>query len=106
VILHEFAHKIDALNGTFDGTPPLAGAEQLAEWVAVCTAELHALRQGETGVLRAYAGTNPTEFFAVATEAFFEQPLQVRASKPALYGVLAGYYRQDPARLWEVAGPR
>lgn len=98
VILHEFAHKIDALNGTFDGTPRLATPEQLEEWVVVCTAELELVRRGDTGVLRAYAATNPTEFFAVATEMFFEQPLALRSSKPRLYGVLARFYGQDPAQ--------
>lgn len=99
VILHEFAHKIDALNGTFDGTPRLAGAEQLREWVEVCTAELALLRQGDAGgVLRPYAATNPTEFFAVATEVFFEQPLALRTQKPALYQVLSRYYGQDTAQ--------
>lgn len=99
VILHEFAHKVDALNGTFDGTPPLADREQLREWIDVCTAELRALRRGEeSGVLRAYAATNPSEFFAVATESFFEQPVALRGSKPQLYDVLSRFYRQDPAR--------
>ena len=97
VILHEFAHKIDALNGTFDGTPRMPSREQLQEWVEVCTAELRALRRGETGVLRAYAATNPSEFFAVATETFFEQPIALQAEKPRLYDVLARYYLQDPA---------
>ena len=101
VILHEFAHKIDALNGTFDGTPRLATAEQLREWVEVCTAELALLRRGGSGgVLRAYAATNPSEFFAVATEVFFEQPAALRAQKPRLYGVLARFYGQDPAQRY------
>lgn len=98
VILHEFAHKIDALNGTFDGTPRLADAEQLREWVEVCTAELALLRRGDTGVLRPYAATNPSEFFAVATEVFFEQSLALQAQKPRLYDVLARFYRQDPTQ--------
>ena len=98
VILHEFAHKMDALNGLMDGTPVLADAQQLEEWVQVCTAELAALRRGEGGgILRPYAATNPSEFFAVATETFFGQPLALRIAKPALYGVLANFYRQDPA---------
>ena len=98
VILHEFAHKIDALNGTFDGTPRLADAEQLREWVDVCTTELAALRRGESsGVLSPYAATNPSEFFAVATESFFERAAVLRVQKPALYRVLARYYGQDPA---------
>lgn len=98
VILHEFAHKIDALNGVFNGTPRLATQEQLREWVKICTAELAALRRGHTtGVLRPYAATNPSEFFAVATEAFFEQSVRLQAEKPELYGVLARFYEQDPA---------
>lgn len=98
VIVHEFAHKIDALNGTFDGTPRLPDPEQLREWVEICSAELAALRRGErSGVLRGYAATNPSEFFAVATEAFFEQPVALRAEKPRLYGILSRYYGQDTA---------
>ena len=104
VILHEFAHKIDALNGVLDGTPPLADND-LRDWVAVCTAELGALRRGEPSVLRPYAATNPSEFFAVATEMFFEQPGALRATKPALYGVLARFYRQDPAVREQVVRP-
>lgn len=97
VILHEFAHKVDALNGTLDGTPDLADRAQLQEWVQVCTQAMRALRRGEVSILRPYAATNPSEFFAVATEVFFEQPQALREELPRLYAVLAGYYRQDPA---------
>lgn len=98
VVLHEFAHKVDALNGTLDGTPPLADADQLHEWVEVCSAELAVLRRGRgTGVLDPYAATNPSEFFAVATEVFFEQPVLLRQRHPQLYGVLSRFYRQDAA---------
>ena len=56
------------------------------------------MRSGDGGqVLRSYGGTNPGEFFAVATEAFFTLPLPLEAEKPALYDVLRSYYRQDPA---------
>ena len=47
--------------------------------------------------LRPYAATNPSEFFAVATESFFDRPLDLRAAEPELYDVLRSYYRQDPA---------
>ena len=98
VVLHEFSHKLDMLDGTIDGTPPIADAVARQRWVDVCTAEYQALRSGEGGqVLRAYGGTNPGEFFAVATEAFFTLPLPLEAEKPALYDVLRSYYRQDPA---------
>ena len=98
VILHEFAHKIDALTGTLDGTPPLADDTQAQQWVDVCSTELETLRRGD-GIpfLRSYAGKNPSEFFAVATEAFFEQPLALRQARPQLYDVLGAFYRQDTA---------
>jgi Mlc titration factor MtfA (ptsG expression regulator) len=96
VVLHEFSHKLDMLDGTIDGTPPIDDEVARARWIEVCTAEYQAVRAGG-GVLRSYAGTNPGEFFAVATETFFTMPLQLQAAKPALYDVLVGYYRQDPA---------
>ena len=98
VVLHEFSHKLDMLDGTIDGTPPITDPVARQRWVDVCTAEYRALRSGEGGqVLRTYGGTNPGEFFAVATEAFFTLPLPLEAEKPALYDVLRSYYRQDPA---------
>jgi Mlc titration factor MtfA (ptsG expression regulator) len=97
VVLHEFAHKLDMLDGTIDGTPIVDGAAR-QRWIDVCTAEYEAVQRGEPNrVLRPYAGVNPGEFFAVATEAFFTQPLLMEADKPELYGVLAAYYRQHPA---------
>lgn len=98
VVLHEFSHKLDMLDGTIDGTPPIPDDTARQRWIDVCTAEYQALRAGEGGrVLRSYGGTNPGEFFAVATEAFFTLPLPLEAEKPALYDVLRSYYRQDPA---------
>jgi Mlc titration factor MtfA (ptsG expression regulator) len=107
VVYHEFAHKIDMLDGIVDGTPPLERREQLERWVAVCTEEYQALRAGtDDGFLSTYAGVNPAEFFAVATEMFFDVPIAMRASKPALYGVLRDFYRQDPAAVAERVSDR
>jgi len=85
------------LDGTMDGTPLIEDPGRRQRWVDVCTAEYLAVRDGTDGWLRSYAGTNPGEFFAVATEAFFTRPVAMAGDKPALYEVLAGYYRQDPA---------
>jgi Mlc titration factor MtfA (ptsG expression regulator) len=99
VVLHEFAHKLDMLDGTIDGTPPLAGDGQRRRWVDVCTTAYEGVRSGDAvWPLRPYAGTNPGEFFAVASEVFFTLPVQLQGARPELYDVLAGYYRQDPAR--------
>jgi hypothetical protein len=101
VLLHEFAHRLDMLDGLSDGTPPLRDAEAMAEWVEVCTRTLRVLRaHEEPSVLRSYAATNPAEFFAVATEVFFTRPAALREENAALYGVLSDYFRQDPARRW------
>lgn len=100
VVIHEFAHKIDAVDGLLDGTPEISDRTARAEWVRVCTAEYRRLRRQRTEpdpVLRPYAGQSPSEFFAVATEAFFERPLDLNEHRPALYRVLCQYYGQDTA---------
>ena len=99
VVIHEFAHKIDVAGGGFDGTPWLPSRSARAEWIDVCTREYRRLRRRREPdpVLRPYAGTNPSEFFAVATEAFFDRGADLRDHKPDLYAVLQRFYRQDPA---------
>jgi MtfA peptidase len=96
--LHEFAHVLDRSDGSFDGTPPLPFSAY-SPWARVMSAHFLKLRDrpGRKEVLRQYGATNEAEFFAVATEAFFEKPLQLKKRHPELYGVLAGYYKVDPA---------
>ena len=98
VVLHDFAHHLDMLDGLIDGTPPLRDPSTRNRWVQVCTHELQLLRAGPGGgLLRDYAATNPGEFFAVATEVFFNRPVDLEITKPALYEALRDFYRQDPA---------
>jgi Mlc titration factor MtfA (ptsG expression regulator) len=97
VVFHEFAHKLDMLDNVVNGTPPLHRREDGSQWYEVCSRELALLRAGEGWPLRDYGGTDPGEFFAVATEAFFDVPTQLEEAKPELYGVLRAFYRQDPA---------
>lgn len=97
--IHEFAHALDVEDGTFDGTPELAG-DAYAPWARVMTAAFGTLRASKRRarpVLREYGSQNPAEFFAVATEAFFEKPQQMKQKHPALYEQLADYYGCDPA---------
>jgi hypothetical protein len=97
VVLHEFAHKLDMLDGSIDGTP-LLPRKVRAEWVQVCTAVYDDLVAGvPRPPMRWYGATNPGEFFAVATEVFFEQAQDLQSYEPELYDVLARFYRQDPA---------
>lgn len=99
VVFHELAHKIDMANGAVDGTPPLTRRER-ARWGEVMTAayrDLHArLQLGIPSVIDPYGATNEAEFFAVATETFFTRPFELGLEQPALYAVLADFYRLAP----------
>lgn len=102
VVLHEFAHKLDEENAIMDGLPVLSDSTQYAEWARVLTREYESLQDsielGTPSVLDDYGATSPAEFFAVATETFFEKPLQMITTLPELYGQLKRFYNLDPAR--------
>ena len=106
VVMHEFAHQLDMIDGTIDGTPPIDDAATRERWVEVCTRAYRAVRRGDESVLRGYAATDPGEFFAVATETFFTRPAALRDSDPELYDVLRSFYRQDPAGRSSATLPR
>src|SRR2546426_10003720 len=101
VVLHEFAHQLDAEDGITDGTPILAPGA-LRTWGGVLSEEYERLRrdiaEDRGSALDEYGATNKAEFFAVATETFFEKPLQLEREHPELYGQLQQFYQQDPAR--------
>lgn len=101
VVYHEFAHKLDMMDGAVDGVPPLGDRQEYERWERVCKAEYERLRAlsdaGEEGVLDPYGSTDQAEFFAVVTEAFFDTPIELAREYPALYEVLSGFYRQDTA---------
>ena len=96
--LHEFAHMLDAHGGVFDGTPELHDSADYSAWAQVFSHHFFKLRaRPEQNVLRAYGATNEAEFFAVATETFFEKPRQLKKAAPDLYALLSKYYGLDPA---------
>ncbi len=97
LVIHEVAHKIDFLDGTADGTPPLDTTEQRRAWARACSEAYLAHKDGEENVLRDYATTNEAEFFAVASEMFFERAKRVAKELPALYAVLRDFYGLDLA---------
>lgn len=101
VVFHEFAHQLDQEYGPADGAPALPGEMRYPAWAQALGSELARLEdaadEGRPTLLDHYGATNPAEFFAVATESFFEKPIQMRERKPALYAQLSSYYRQDPA---------
>ena len=102
VVLHEFAHQLDFEQGDVNGTPALESNRQYASWARVLGAEYDALRRASDDGTRRACSTStapriPAEFFAVATEAFFERPVELRAKHAALYEELRAFYQQDPA---------
>lgn len=109
LVLHEFSHQLDMLNGSVaDGVPPLATNAALQRWEQVVASEYEQLCRacmaGERTLLSSYGTKNRAEFFAVSTETFFEQPDALKHWHPEWYALLCEYYGQDPAaRLREVA---
>jgi hypothetical protein len=101
VILHEFAHQLDGERGDMNGQPPMADAELRREWSdAMLEAYEDLARQVDAGrntALDPYGAEDPSEFFAVATETFFQDPRRLQAVYPKVYSLLVRYYRQDPA---------
>ncbi|MGD8417173.1 MAG: zinc-dependent peptidase [Pseudomonadales bacterium] len=101
VVLHEFAHKLDFLDGTSNGHPPLHADMSTKIWAAVFSAAFghfsHLVEQRHHTPFNPYAATNPAEFFAVVTEVFFLAPHKLKLTYPEVYDQLARYYRQDPA---------
>lgn len=100
VVLHEFAHKLDMLNGSANGMPPLHPSMHPAQWTEDFShAYQRMLRQvehGHHGRIDPYAVESPAEFFAVVTEFFFERPVVLKQELPAVYGQLAEFYQQQP----------
>ncbi|MFT5138429.1 MAG: Mlc titration factor MtfA (ptsG expression regulator) [Lysobacterales bacterium] len=104
VVLHEFAHQLDSETGSANGAPLLGGASSYNLWATVLSQEFETLqtasRRGKRSLMDHYGATNPAEFFAVATETFFEKPGQMAKHHSELFTSLVSYYRIDP-REWQ-----
>jgi len=100
VVLHEFAHQLDAENGQTEGMPLIHDPELRERWPVVFEREYERLCEladrGRRTFIDDYGATHPSEFFAVATEHFFVEPVEFSRRHPELYRTLADYYRQDP----------
>lgn len=100
VVLHEFSHQLDQEDGAADGEPILEHRSNYAAWARILGEEYEALRNKKRrrrkSAMNKYGATNPAEFFAVATETFFEKPKQMNKKHPELYEELKDYYKLDP----------
>jgi len=103
VVLHEFAHVLDGENGAMDGQPLLDHPSAYRTWGYVFRSlyerQVEAALEGAETPLHPYGATNRAEFFAVATEAFFTRPAELKRGLPEMYEELRKFYRQDPAAL-------
>lgn len=101
VVLHEFAHQLDQEDGRADGAPILEHGSSYAAWARILRKEYEQMqatvRRGLETVMDEYGATKPAEFFAVATETFFEKPHALKGRHPELYEALKNYYKLDPA---------
>ncbi|MFK7815513.1 MAG: zinc-dependent peptidase [Gammaproteobacteria bacterium] len=101
VVLHEFAHKLDEQNNVMNGLPQLRDKSDYAEWTKVFRKEYAGLikraKRNKNNVLDEYGTVSPPEFFAVATESFFEKPKRMQRKLPDLYTQLKNFYNVDPA---------
>jgi Mlc titration factor MtfA (ptsG expression regulator) len=106
VVLHEFAHQLDTESGAANGAPYLGSAARYRAWAAVLSRDFASLQRDawydQPSVLDHYGATSPAEFFAVATEAFFDDPHRMAHRHADLYGEFRKYYRVDP-RAWQAA---
>jgi len=99
---HEFAHVLDRTDGVFDGTPKLRARADYRPWAEIMSRHYLGLQKGdpiEGKVLRPYGAINEAEFFAVATESYFERPQLMKELIPDLYAELQAFYGGDPAFL-------
>ena len=100
VVVHEFAHKLDSLDGSGNGIPPLHPGMIREHWTHVFMDAFEALRSqlehGHPPAIDAYAATAPEEFFAVCSEIFFTTPETLQDQFPAVYDQLVLFYKQDP----------
>ena len=103
VVFHEFAHQLDQADGYSNGAPILRRPQDYAEWNQIMRREYDRLvdssTNGKPSLLDPYGATNPAEFFAVATEAFFEKAGRLHKHNPDLYRIMQQYYQLDP-RQW------
>jgi Mlc titration factor MtfA (ptsG expression regulator) len=103
VVVHEFAHQLDAEDGDVTGAPKLGSRALYVEWAHVLGEEYGALGErlsrGLPTDIDAYGATSPAEFFAVVSEQFFERPRALRKTHPLLYDELVSFYCLDPAQL-------
>ena len=96
--IHEFVHLIDKTDGAVDGIPEfLLDKPSVLPWLALMRQKIKEIMENDSDI-NVYGATNQAEFFAVASEYFFEKPELLQAKHPKLYDILSRIFRQQPAQ--------
>ena len=98
VVIHEFVHKLDMLNGSANGFPPLQHDMDRTQWTEVMTRDFEDFQTHRKSGLDRYGTTNPAEFFAVLSEVFFETPQKLVDAYPDIYNIMVKFFRQTPLK--------
>ncbi len=96
VVIHEFVHKLDMLNGSANGFPPMQPDMDPTRWTKIMTRDFEDFQQHRKSGLDRYGATNPAEFFAVLSEVFFETPQKLIDAYPDIYEIMVKFFRQEP----------
>jgi Mlc titration factor MtfA (ptsG expression regulator) len=93
--IHEFVHLIDKTDGAIDGIPEnLLGKQYILPWINLIAKEIEQINKGKSDI-NPYGATSQTEFFAVASEYFFERPQLLKSKHPELYVLLERIFSHD-----------
>ncbi len=96
VVIHEFVHKLDMLNGSANGFPPLQPDMDANRWTEIMSRDFEDFQKHRKSGLDRYGATNPAEFFAVLSEVFFETPQKLVDAYPDIYEIMVKFFRQIP----------
>ena len=96
VVIHEFVHKLDMMNGRANGFPPMQPDMDPANWTQIMSRDFEDFQTHRKSGLDRYGATNPAEFFAVLSEVFFETPQKLVDAYPDIYQIMMKFFRQTP----------
>jgi len=96
VVIHEFVHKLDMMNGRANGFPPMQPDMDPARWTKIMSRDFEDFQTHRKSGLDRYGATNPAEFFAVLSEVFFETPQKLVDAYPDIYEIMVKFFRQEP----------
>lgn len=96
VVIHEFVHKLDMLNGRANGFPPLQPGMDSARWTKIMSRDFEDFQTHRKSGLDRYGATNPAEFLAVLSEVFFETPQKLVDAYPDIYEIMVKFFKQSP----------